>query len=102
MNEATIAERLVQFGKDKRDVPVFSESSGVPDADALVNNFREFPHAFVLATLRDFSENPGFLNYHPVYTLTRPVDGVHVAAQKASSLLQKDERSSLPRDSENC
>jgi hypothetical protein len=53
MNEAAIAERLVQFGKDKPDAQAFSESCGVPEADALVNNLKEFPHAFVLACLMD-------------------------------------------------
>jgi endonuclease III len=53
MNEAAIAERLVQFGKDKSDVQAFDESCGVPEADALVNNLSEFPHAFVLACLMD-------------------------------------------------
>jgi endonuclease-3 len=56
MNEAAIAERLVQFGKDKPDVQVFNESCGVPEADALVNSLSEFPHAFVLACLMDRGE----------------------------------------------
>ena len=53
MNEAAISERLVQFGKDKPDARAFSESCGIPEADALVNNLKEFPHAFVLACLMD-------------------------------------------------
>lgn len=53
MNEVAIAERLVQFGKEKPDVPALNESCGIPEADALVNNLSEFPHAFVLACLMD-------------------------------------------------
>jgi endonuclease III len=57
MNEAAIADRLVQFGKKRLDPQEFDESCGVPQADALVNNLREFPHAFVLACLMDRRED---------------------------------------------
>lgn len=99
MKEAAIAERLVQFGKDKRDVPVFSKGCGVPEADALVNNLSEFPHTFVLACLmerqKDWKQTWQipceisrriFLDFNPIGTLARPDDRVHVAAQEAPSL----------------
>jgi endonuclease III len=54
MNEAAIAERLLQFGGETHEV--HDESTGVPEADALVYNLSEFPHAFVLACLMDRGE----------------------------------------------
>jgi len=113
MNEAAIAERLVQFGKDKPDVQVFNESCGVPEADALVNSLSEFPHAFVLACLMDRGEKwqrawqvpyeislriPDF-SFSTLSALS--LDQLTVAAKEASSLLQEDERSVLPRCSAN-
>ena len=96
MNEATIAERLVQFGKDKRDVPVFSESSGVPDADALVNNFREFPHAFVLACLMDRGEKWQRAWQVP-YEISRRIPDFSIITLSALSLDQLTEYMSQPK-----
>jgi len=48
MNEAAIAERLLKF-REETPVDVDDKSTGVPEADALVDNLSEFPHALVLA-----------------------------------------------------
>lgn len=56
MDEKAIAERLLQFGRKTPDVLKHDVSTGVPEADALVNNLSEVPHAFVLACLMDRGE----------------------------------------------
>jgi endonuclease-3 len=96
MNEAAIAERLVQFGKEKRDVQAFSESCGVPAADALVNNLSEFPHAFVLACLMDRQKDWKQAWQIP-YEISRRIPDFSISPLAALSLDQLTEFMSNPR-----
>ena len=96
MDERAIAARLVQFGKDKPDVQMFSESCGVPEADALVNNLSEFPHAFVLACLMDRGEKWQKAWQVP-YEISRRIPDFSISTLSALSLDQLTEFMSQPK-----
>jgi endonuclease III len=96
MNEAAISERLVQFGKDKPDAQACSESCGVPEADALVNNLKEFPHAFVLACLMDRGEKWQRAWQVP-YAISRRIPDFSISTLSALSEDQLTEFMSQPK-----
>jgi len=96
MNEAAIAERLVQFGKETSDVQTSDASTGVPEADALVNNLIEFPHAFVLACLMDRGERWQRAWQVP-YEISRRIPDFSISTLSALSLDQLAEFMSQPK-----
>jgi endonuclease-3 len=54
MNEAAIRDRLVEHGQLLFQAsPAVVEFTHVPDADVLLNDLGEYPHAFVLACIMD-------------------------------------------------
>lgn len=54
MSEATIRDRLVEHGQLLFRAPrAFVEFTHLADADALLNDLGEYPHAFVLACIMD-------------------------------------------------
>jgi hypothetical protein len=54
MNEAAIRDRLVEHGRILfQAAPAFVEFTHVRDADVLLNDLGQYPHAFVLACIMD-------------------------------------------------
>lgn len=54
MKEKLIRDRLVEHGQALFSAPKqLIEFTGVAEADALLNNLTEYPHAFVLACVMD-------------------------------------------------
>ena len=54
MSQQEIAEILIKNGKDLFDSPRSKNNfTNNPDADQLLNNIDQFPHAYVLACIMD-------------------------------------------------
>jgi endonuclease-3 len=96
MNESAIAERLLQFGKETPDVQRLDESTGVPEADALVNNLGEFPHAFVLACLMD-RKNDWKQAWRIPYEISQRIPSFSISHLSALSLDQLTDFMSHPK-----
>ncbi len=96
MNETAIAERLMQYGRETLDVQE-DAGTGVAEADALVNNLSEFPHAFVLACLMDRGEKWQRAWQVP-YEISRRISDFSISTLSALSLDQLTDFMSQPKN----